>query len=440
MIRPLKKLNQAGDTIVEVLIVLAVLGMAMSISYATANKGLQQSRNAEEHSQALGIINSQIELLRSAYANKAGSTVEAQAAAGAFCLSPPPTGQPVNIRVLGTGINGFRDNITADHLNNFLAYPGPCLQNSLYNISIVGRGNNVYDIRVRWEGLGTLGRQQEELTYRIGTVTVTPGTGYINPQIPPPPPPPGLTISLTSDKSSVAAGESIQLTWSTNPNAAGCSATDDWSGHRAGSGTYTYNTQPSDAGRTLTFTLFCQNGTDSATQPITVAVTSKQSLAILYRLYSPWYLDHLYSTDNQEGRSSGFQVEGNVGKVDTIQAPGEIPLYRLHSVGFTDYLYTTDLNEIKNATDKNAGYGYASEGIAGYIMPYSSAMGLGCPAGTQPLYRMYSSYLTDHFYTTDYNEYVYEADMSPTFMGGAYFPWYNYPEGIVGCTFLGNSD
>ncbi|HXE10132.1 MAG TPA: hypothetical protein VN554_01775, partial [Verrucomicrobiae bacterium] len=58
-LRP-KKLDATGDTIIEVLIVLAVLGLSLSISYATANKGLQQSRNAQEHSAALGIIDSQV--------------------------------------------------------------------------------------------------------------------------------------------------------------------------------------------------------------------------------------------------------------------------------------------------------------------------------------------------------------------------------------------
>src|ERR1035437_2061628 len=62
-----RALYQAGDTIVEVMVVLAVLGLAFVISYATANHGLIQSRKAEEQSQALGIVDSQVELLRSAF-------------------------------------------------------------------------------------------------------------------------------------------------------------------------------------------------------------------------------------------------------------------------------------------------------------------------------------------------------------------------------------
>ena len=187
MTRQFKKLGNAGDTIVEVLIVLAVLGLSMSIAYATANTGLQKSRNAQEHSQALGIINSQVELLRSTFAKQAGGSIETQAASGPFCLSPSASA-PVTITPLSnSGPNKFNESLAADTLNT-TTYPGPCTQDAFYKISIVGRGGGVYDFRVRWEGLGSLGRQQEELTYKIGNVTVSPTGGYSDPELPPPPP------------------------------------------------------------------------------------------------------------------------------------------------------------------------------------------------------------------------------------------------------------
>lgn len=61
----LKKLTrQGGDTIVEVMIVLAVLGFAISISYATANRSLLNARQAQENSQASEIVQAQFENLR----------------------------------------------------------------------------------------------------------------------------------------------------------------------------------------------------------------------------------------------------------------------------------------------------------------------------------------------------------------------------------------
>lgn len=183
MIRSLKhskRLNAAGDTIIEVLIVLAILGLSLAVSYATANRGLQQSRNAQEHSAALGLLDSQVELVRTAFANHA----EASLPAAPFCLAPPTGAQLVNPTTLGPS---FNDTLANDTLNT-ATYPGVCTQSSLYNISIVGRGSGVFDFRVRWFGIGDLGRQQEELTYKIGTIAATYSGGYINPQVPPPPP------------------------------------------------------------------------------------------------------------------------------------------------------------------------------------------------------------------------------------------------------------
>ena len=234
-----RSLNSAGDTIVEVLIVLAVLGLAMSISYATANRGLQKSRTAQEHSQALGIINSQIELLRSAFAKQSGGAIETQAATGPFCLSVSG-GNVVATAIPPTGPNAFNENINLDPLTA-AEYQGPCRQENLYHISIVGRGGGVYDVRVRWEGLGKQGRQQEELTYKIGNVLITPTNGYTDAGIPPPPPlsgwlnvvvraiPPAAgnnTPSCAAAATQSKAGTTVRLTNNTTGTLIGSRTTD----------------------------------------------------------------------------------------------------------------------------------------------------------------------------------------------------------------------
>ena len=56
--------DSLGDTIVEVMIVLAVLGLALSISYATANHSLLNARQAQENAQATEYGQAQIEDLR----------------------------------------------------------------------------------------------------------------------------------------------------------------------------------------------------------------------------------------------------------------------------------------------------------------------------------------------------------------------------------------
>lgn len=58
------RLRQDGDTIVEVMIVLAVLGLAIGISYSTANRSLSETRQAQENTKATELVQSQIEQLR----------------------------------------------------------------------------------------------------------------------------------------------------------------------------------------------------------------------------------------------------------------------------------------------------------------------------------------------------------------------------------------
>ena len=65
----LLSLRQSGDTIVEVLIVLAVLGLAIGISYSTATKSLLATRQAQENTQATQLLQGQIERLYALSAN-----------------------------------------------------------------------------------------------------------------------------------------------------------------------------------------------------------------------------------------------------------------------------------------------------------------------------------------------------------------------------------
>ena len=68
------RLRQRGDSIVEVIIVLAVLSLALSIAYATSNQSLLATRQAQENSQATEILRSQMETIRSYAANDSASS------------------------------------------------------------------------------------------------------------------------------------------------------------------------------------------------------------------------------------------------------------------------------------------------------------------------------------------------------------------------------
>jgi hypothetical protein len=75
---------------------------------------------------------------------------------------------------------------------------------------------------------------------------------------------------------------------------------------------------------------------------------------------------------------------------------GAIPIFRMYSPYVTDHFYTANYDEYTNGAVK---VGYSQEGILGYLYPTSMP-------GTIPVYRMYSPYTKDHFYTINYNEYT----------------------------------
>lgn len=58
------KRSQSGDTIIEVLLAMVVVGLSLGTAYGIANGALATGRNAQERSEAVKIAESQIELLK----------------------------------------------------------------------------------------------------------------------------------------------------------------------------------------------------------------------------------------------------------------------------------------------------------------------------------------------------------------------------------------
>jgi type II secretory pathway pseudopilin PulG len=167
-------LGEAGDTIIEVLIVLAILSLAFSISFATADMGLNKSQNAEEHSQAVGIVDAQLELLRNDIINQATGLTNPLIS---FCLNDNGGSISQPIGMMGGGTVPSSNNVDASASNdNYQEYPtnvstGSCVVNNLYHESITyvsgGTIGPYYNIMARWNGLANLGPQQTNISYRI---------------------------------------------------------------------------------------------------------------------------------------------------------------------------------------------------------------------------------------------------------------------------------
>ena len=134
----LLKLKQRGDTIIEVMVVLAVLGFAISISYATANRSLLATRAAQESSEATALLKSQIELLRYLAPNGTAVANENIFQAGPFCIQ-------ANV-VSTTCKFGLDDR---------------------YNVAITRVADNTFTLKADWENVQGQGRDSATLVYRV---------------------------------------------------------------------------------------------------------------------------------------------------------------------------------------------------------------------------------------------------------------------------------
>ena len=148
-----RALNQRGDTIVEVMMVLAILGLALSISYATANRSLLNSRQAQENAQAAELAQSQVEGIR--------------------LLSATPNPVPANQNVfVGSGSNFCVFTSGSSYAVQSPASGGNCNIDAIpYSISDVWQGSGApnYDqfvVTVSWPDLQGQGNDTVKLTYR----------------------------------------------------------------------------------------------------------------------------------------------------------------------------------------------------------------------------------------------------------------------------------
>ena len=65
----MKRLTSIGDTIIEVLIAMAIVSLVLGGAYISANESFNDTRQAQERSEALQIIESQLEALKQLASN-----------------------------------------------------------------------------------------------------------------------------------------------------------------------------------------------------------------------------------------------------------------------------------------------------------------------------------------------------------------------------------
>ena len=161
----MRALDYRGDTIVEVIISLAVLALAFTISYATAQKSIVDIQNTQEHSFALETLDSQMQELIyynntsnvSSYANGQSFCMRVTSPSGIGKLTIPSGATPNNTK--------WPSGCTTQQIASFAYY---------YKITVTNivpmNGNTLqqvfFKISIYWNGLGNLGNQTEVLYYK----------------------------------------------------------------------------------------------------------------------------------------------------------------------------------------------------------------------------------------------------------------------------------
>lgn len=149
--------NQRGDTIIEVMIVLTILGFAIGISMATSNRSLQNSRQAQEHSESTRIVQAQAEGLRVlAPTNPAGPDKNIFISTP-FCISYNAGNYTVvsaGDAACSTGTTGYNTSI------QYCRGSSLALCNGLSSTS-------TFLIQVTWDNIQGRGSDSTTLAYRV---------------------------------------------------------------------------------------------------------------------------------------------------------------------------------------------------------------------------------------------------------------------------------
>ncbi len=148
--------KQAGDTIVEVMIVLAVLGMAIGISYSTANRSLLNARQAQESSLATEIVQAQVESLKAM-----ASDSDIYTTTPAFCVTNDGS---------TLGVSPLTDDQKSAPLGD--SFPASCKMGEAnrYSIVITQPSTGTFSVKAYWDDVEGQGTDTATMNYSMPEV------------------------------------------------------------------------------------------------------------------------------------------------------------------------------------------------------------------------------------------------------------------------------
>lgn len=144
--------KQRGDTIVEVLIAIAVVSLILGGAYITTNRSLIATRTAEERSVALKLVESQLEQLKGFAKNNPQALFD-NALTYAFCIDN--SGQIVAATTPGCQVNGGGEPV------------GQQVQ-PRFRLSIQrATDNSTFTVTNQWDNVRGQGADNITMVYRI---------------------------------------------------------------------------------------------------------------------------------------------------------------------------------------------------------------------------------------------------------------------------------
>ena len=146
-------LNQTGDTIVEVVICIAVIGLALSTGYGLTNRSFKYGLASAERSQAQALAQGQTEFIKS-YALD-GNVSKYTAMTEDFCIYDGNIQNP-NITLIGNPVTD----------------PTLCqgFDGSIFNIAVnYDSTSRVFKVTATWDGTTSANQNQTTLYYKLGT-------------------------------------------------------------------------------------------------------------------------------------------------------------------------------------------------------------------------------------------------------------------------------
>ncbi len=150
----MKRLNSRGDTIVEVMLAILVVGSVLAGAYLSASASLNTNRASQEHSEALKQVEAQIEQVKANVAAVHGK-ITSYCFTSAGTVQDNPAIPPASIA---------NDNLSSTYYN------AACSRgtDNRYHISITETSSsNTYQVQARWYRSGGSDKDQQVTFYRV---------------------------------------------------------------------------------------------------------------------------------------------------------------------------------------------------------------------------------------------------------------------------------